>query len=483
MSSLLARSSVAAPGGRVRGNRVLVAGGFAFAAVLASYLVYAAIHPGYWTLYPADLAVYRDGGLIVRQMPPTYDPHLNSPLYDWPASNTALNFTYTPFAGLVFALVSFVPWSVLPRLSQVINIVALVAAIWFTAGALDYRGRVRLGVALLGSAAVFWIEPVFRTIFLGQINLILMAVIIWDLTQPDTARSRWWKGAATGFAAGIKLVPLIFVPYLLLTRKFRQAAMAGAAFAVSVILGFVILPGDSTEWWSDGLFYQDGRTGFPGWGGNQSLRGIVTRLAGSVNGGTVAWAVLAVVVIVAGLLAAAVLDRAGHRMLGLLTVALTGLLASPISWDHHWVWVAPGVVVAGHYAVRAWRSGNRRGAWALGALGAGMLVLFAPWPGSLWGYPITGAGTFNLGLIWAAPNSPVTYYMANGDRSWFAEYHWQFLQALAGNAYVLCGLALFALLLVTALRVGGREGVRAVVRLGREERSFGTEGAASLMHP
>ena len=57
-------------------------------------------------------------------------------------------------------------------------------------------------------------------------------------------------------------------------RKFRQAALACAGFAFTVLLGFVILPKDSTKWWFDGLFAQGGRTGFEGWAGNQSLQGI-----------------------------------------------------------------------------------------------------------------------------------------------------------------------------------------------------------------
>ena len=31
---------------------------------------------------------------------------------------------------------------------------------------------------------MFWTEPVLRTIYLGQVNLVLMALIIWDLGQP-----------------------------------------------------------------------------------------------------------------------------------------------------------------------------------------------------------------------------------------------------------------------------------------------------------
>src|SRR5262249_21623974 len=155
-----------------------------------------------------------------------------------------------PFAAITFALISFVPWWLSQQLSVAVDIIALLTALWLTLGGLGYRkDRVRLGVTLLAAAAVFWTEPVLRTIYLGQVNLVLMALFIWALGQPDTLRksgkSRWWKGFGTGLAAGIKLVPLIFIPYLLLAGKFRQAAMACAGFAVSVLLGFAILPRDS----------------------------------------------------------------------------------------------------------------------------------------------------------------------------------------------------------------------------------------------
>ena len=216
MSSVLERRGAAARAGSVNKTRFLVAGIVAFAAVLGFWVWYAHRHPLGYTLFPVDLGVYRDGGLIVRHISPPYDAKLANPLYDWPLNDQSLKFTYTPFAALVFAVVSFVPWSVLPRLSQLVNIAALLVATWCTMSALGYRDRrVLAGGALLGAAAGLLTEPVFRTLYLGQINLILMALIIWDLRQKE---SRWWMGIATGFAAGVKLVPLIFIPYLLLTR-------------------------------------------------------------------------------------------------------------------------------------------------------------------------------------------------------------------------------------------------------------------------
>jgi alpha-1,2-mannosyltransferase len=455
------RQQAATPARQVREAWLLGAGAAAFGIAVALYAIYAAIHPGSWTLDPVDLGVYRSGGLIVRHIRPVFDPRLAAPLYDWGGyGSLGLKFTYTPFAAIVFAVVSCIPWSVLPKLSVGVNIVALVAALWFTFGGLGYRDRprVRLAATLLASGAVLWTEPVIRTMYLGQVNLVLMALIIWDLCQPDTEASRWWKGAGVGIAAGIKLVPLVYIPYLILTRKFRQAFMVCVGFAFTVLLGFAIQPSDSVKWWFHGLFFQGGRTGFTGWEGNQSLRGIITRFIGSIAGANTDWLIVAALVGILGIVCAAMLDRAGHQMAGLLAAALTGLLLSPISWDHHWVWIAPGVAVAGHYAVRAWRSSRAR-AWAWWALAGGIVALYGAWPGSLWGEP-TDLGPFSLGIIWQPPNTdPATYYKY-GDQPWFVEYHWHGIELLTGNAFVLGGLALLALLAVWAwkLWIGVLEG-------------------------
>ncbi|MGH3293079.1 MAG: glycosyltransferase 87 family protein, partial [Trebonia sp.] len=253
-------------------------------------------------------------------------------------------------------------------------------------------------------------------------------------------------------AAGIKLIPLVFIPYLLLTRRFRAAMTAAGTFAGTVVLGFLVVPHDSSDWWLHGLFFNGSRTGFIGWGGNQSLRAILTRFAGSIHGATAAWMVAALLAAVVGLASAVLLDRAGHAMLAILATALVGLLDSPISWDHHWVWVVPGMMAAAHYAWRAWQAGKRRAAGWCAALAGALLLIFAAWPGALWSVPVTGSGDFTNGLIWAGPNSRVTQYMLSGDNPGFLEYHWRGLQNLSGNAFVLTGVALLVLLAVVAVR-------------------------------
>jgi alpha-1,2-mannosyltransferase len=432
-------------GSTVPTRRLLAAGVAAFGVALAVYVGYVLTHATTQWMRPVDLRVYRDAGLIVRQIRPLYHPHLAAPLYQWPGYLN-LKFTYPPFAGMVFTVLSWTSFWWVARISVGVNILALLATIWWTLGGLGYRsGLARAGLTLLLAAPLFWIEPVQRTLFLGQIELVLMALVVWDLFQPDR---RWWKGAGVGVAAGIKLVPLIFIPYLLLTRRFRQAAVAAGTFVVTVLLGFAVLPADSRKWWFGGLFLQGDRTGFVGWEGNQSLQGFITRLAGSVASGTPIWLVTAVVVGVAGLVCAAIVDRAGHPVAGAAACALTGLLISPISWDHHWVWIVPITVALVVYAVRA---ASAAGRWAAAGAAFGLVAVFGAWPGSLWSLPANTGGYFE-GLIWMPPVTDPELYFRLGDRPSYAEYHWHGLQLLTGNAYVLAGIALFVLVVVAAVR-------------------------------
>jgi alpha-1,2-mannosyltransferase len=441
-----------------RETRLVIAGVVAFAAVVVSWVVYDVVSGKGGALNPVDLTVYRDGGLIVRHVRPYYDPHAGHPLYDWGGySSLALKFTYTPFAAVAFAVVSFIPMKALEVLSVIVNIASLLVALWFTLRALGYADRrVRFGAMLVAAGVTFWLQPVVRTIYLGQINLLLMAGIIWDLTQPEfttNGKRRWWAGAVTGVAAGIKLVPLIFIPYLVLTKRFREAAMNVAGFAVTVAIGFAFLPNDSSQWWLHGMIFNDGnRTGFTGWAGNQSLRGLITRLSGSINAGTKPYFVAGFVAVVVGILAAVLIDRAGHRMAAILTVALTGLLFSPISWDHHWVWVAPGVVVVWHYTVRAWRAGEKWRARWLAAIGAGIIFVFAAWPDAIWenGRYLS---KFSLGFLWAQKNTSPKEFSQHGDKPQYVEYHWHGFQLLWGNIYILAGMALMLILAGIAIRL------------------------------
>ena len=128
-------------------------------------------------------------------------------------------------------------------------------------------------LAAFAIAAVgLWLEPVAMTLFFGQINLVLLALVVGDLALPDRIKG---KGIGIGLAAGIKLTPLIFIPYLLFTRRVKAAAVSALTFAVTVGLGFALLPHASAVYWG-GKFTRPGSKPFHL--DNQSLNGVILRL-------------------------------------------------------------------------------------------------------------------------------------------------------------------------------------------------------------
>jgi alpha-1,2-mannosyltransferase len=425
----------ASPSGLNRDTWLLVGGLVAFGAALLWFAYSAASRPG-WGLSPVDMGVYRDAGLVVRHVPPLYHPHLASPLYDRFLYNGE-PFDYPPFAALPFALMSYLSLRALAELAAVVDVIAVLGAIWVTFGALGYqRGAGRAGLTLLTAAALFYIEPVQRTMYLGQVEIVLMALIMWDMCQPD---SRRWKGAGVGLAAGVKLLPLLFIPYLLLTRRFRQAAVAAGAFVATLIIGFIVLPRDSWQWLAQRLFLKANVRIDLHWSGNQSLMGILLRSVGPHVHAQ--WLAAAVIVIILGTAGAVLLDRAGHRVVAVLMIALTTLLVSPLSWDDHWVWVVPAVPVLISYALRA------RGAprWAWLGLAAAITAVFAAWPDS-W----LGRSNGLTGILFVPPQ----HYRPQGGP--WPEVGWHGWQLIVGNAWVLIGLLAFVTLLLTGVRQAGR---------------------------
>jgi alpha-1,2-mannosyltransferase len=430
---------------------LLPAGAALLVAVLAAWIADLVTHLSYLAAM-RDLVVYRDGGLIVRHVSPAYDAHRASPLYDWVGQH-GVQFTYPPFAAVLFSVASVLSWTAMRWAMTLASLAALGLSLWLVFGALGYRDRkaIRLGATLGVSALALATEPVQQTLSLGQVNLLLMLLVAADLLTGGAlvpgGRTRWWHGIGIGVAAGVKLTPLIFVPYLLLTRRYRQAATACGVFAATVALGYAILPGDSGTYWANGLFLKANRIVFLGTRGNQSLRGVLTRLAGSVSAGTVPWIAAAVLVAVAGLVAAALLDRARQPVPAMLACALTGLLVSPLSWDHHWVWVAPGMALLAHLGAVAGRRAVRAAWWSAGTV---LFLVFACWP-QFWN--LGQSGLTPAGLGWYAPGT----YFATGSKPWYHEFHWHGLQLLAGNSAVLAGLACLAALVVAAVRGLARE--------------------------
>ena len=330
--------------------------------------------------------------LAVYLLPGLPDPAAHWPLwdvrvYEWGGQQAAagggalyvpgarFSFTYPPFAAVLFAAFSGASAWTLKAALTAGSLIALPVLCGQSLDAVGVKRRPEIVFAV--SALVLQTWPVAYTLHLGEINLILAALIGADLLRREDGA--WWQGAGTGLAAGVKLTPLIFVAYLALTGRLRAAAVAAGTFAVTVAAGFGGLPGPSRTFWLGGLFYDQHRIGNPANPSDQSLAGAVARLAGTADPPRQWWLVAVFAVGLAGLAVAVWAHRRGYRMAGFGCCAVTGLLVSPISWTHHWVWAVPVLV---WLITAAWR--RRSAAWALAAATAA--VVFSdytplPWPG------------------------------------------------------------------------------------------------------
>jgi alpha-1,2-mannosyltransferase len=290
-----------------------------------------------------DLHVYRTGASAVLHSQWLYGIRLRG-----------LPFTYPPFAAVVLTPFSVVPWWLAVTLMLVANTVATPVMFYLAlrlrpvAGWLSRQDAARLamGVAVLA----IWLEPAYTTFAFGQVNILLTVMVLVDLVLPDDSR---FKGIATGVAAGIKLIPLIFVVYLAATRRVRAAAVASAAFGATIAVGYAVVPAASQYYYGDLNFLRSGRVAQVSNDWNQSLLGAIARAIGREPGSL--WFIAVFVVAVAGLALAIQAGRRGDEALGFSLCAVTALLVTPISWTHHWVMALPALLIA---ALAAWR---RRG--------------------------------------------------------------------------------------------------------------------------
>ncbi len=262
-----------------------------------------------------------------------------------------LPFTYPPFAAVVFTPLAMVPWSFAVGLMFAAN-TAATPVMFYLALRLkpvaDWLGRADAArLALAVAVIAIWLEPVYTTFAFGQVNILLTVMVLIDLTLPDKSAS---KGVATGIAAGLKLIPLIFVLYLAATRRMRAALVALGSFAATIAVGYAVVPHASQYYWADLTFLDTNRISRLSNDWNQSLLGAVSRTFGYEPGAR--WLLPVGAIGLAGLALAARAGRQGNDATGYGLCAVTGLLVSPISWTHHWVMAVPALLLA---VLAVWR--------------------------------------------------------------------------------------------------------------------------------
>ncbi|BDH56245.1 glycosyltransferase 87 family protein [Tsukamurella sp. PLM1] len=282
-------------------------------------------------------------------------------LYDFALSDYTpqqpLPFTYPPFAGLFFYPLRFLPFPVVA-----VGWVALTAGLLFLVirmclailaagrGAPSRLGDVPRELPLLWTAAALWIDPVRTNLDYGQINVVLMTLGVWaaylvartapgPALAPRPAKVDGASGLLIGVAAGIKLTPAVGGLFLLARGRVWAAACSAVTFGATVGISYLLLPAETRRYFTV-LLGDTGPIGDPAKPDNQAMRGAMSRFVGYDVGTGAVW-VVAVAIAAALLFAAWWVVRRGDALIALVLVQYLGLMASPISWIHHFVWIVP----------------------------------------------------------------------------------------------------------------------------------------------
>ncbi|HEX8495819.1 MAG TPA: glycosyltransferase 87 family protein, partial [Actinomycetales bacterium] len=322
------------------------------ALVLTGMLIYTHGYHIDLEVYRLGVATWLAGGDMYGPLPPTL-------------SGLALPFIYPPFAAMVLLPLEMLPWTAAWIALYAVSVSSVAVTLYVVARRLWPEGG-RPGALSVASAALpvaLVLEPVLETVKFGQVNLVLMALVAVDCLAE---RTRWPRGLLVGIAAAIKLTPAAFVLFFLLRGDRRAAVVTVVTAAAATGLGFAVDPASSARYWFGGpaagisgsVFYT-----------NQTIQAVLARAEVPALAAKAVWFAATVALLV---LIVPVVRRA-ELALALVTVAGFALLVSPTSWSHHWVWIAPALLVVVAQAVRLGSRG-----WAAAA--AVLVVTFTVAP-------------------------------------------------------------------------------------------------------
>jgi len=320
--------------------------------------------------YHQDLDAYLAASRAIWHGQPLYAPFLHHP---FPDAALRPAYIYPPVFALLVAPVGLLSDAAANIVWLVLGQVALVAALVITLRWL--RPPLWAVTGILCATATFyplWIDGVQ-----GQANLLVLLLVTAAIAGIVQGKPK--LGVALGVAAALKLTPLFLLAWLLLDRRFREAAWMLGAF-IGVTAAAALVRFDDTQ-----VFF---RQVLPALArgtaiyANQSLQGVTARVA-TDNPYTQPWTLVpwASVVAVIGIAALTGLWFVRTRRQPALLRAAAFLpllpLASSVTWPHHLVILLP-VIWYGFIAIAG------RG-WPLPAtIAMGLLLLLfsvvARWP-------------------------------------------------------------------------------------------------------
>lgn len=256
-----------------------------------------------------------------------------------------LPWVYPPFALAPLAPLALLPFSAGLIVLYLLDLLAIGGTLYLVTrhlwSAVGRRGALAVATVLL--PLTLFLEPVYASFGLGQVNILLMGLVMADCLAESP---RWPRGLLIGIAAAIKLTPAAFLLFLLFRKDYRASVVAVASGVLATLAGFALNYSAAVEYW----FGKGPAHGVSGsaFHTNQSIMGALARLELPATAQNGLWVVLSAGVAVAVVFAI----RRVEPVLAVLANALLALLISPTSWSDHWVWVAPGLLVLLAYAVR-----------------------------------------------------------------------------------------------------------------------------------
>jgi alpha-1,2-mannosyltransferase len=353
-----------------------------------------------------DLHVYVGGAGMLEHPGTLYDYVYADQTPDFP-----LPFTYPPFAAIVFYPLHLLPFALVAFCWQLGIVAALYGVVRISQRLLGCKDS---RTAMLWTAVCIWIEPLRSTFDYGQINVLLVVAVLYAVYS-----TRWWvSGLLVGLATGVKLTPAASGLYFVGARRWAAVACSAVVFFGTVGVSWLII-GDETRYYFTELLGDASRVGPIGTSFNQSWRGGISRILGHDAGyGPFVLAGIAMTAVLA-VLAWRAIGGASDRLGAIVVVQLFGLLLSPISWTHHWVWLIPLMIWLLHGPLR-----ERLAARVLGWGWLALTLIGVPWLLS-----------FAQPTIWVIP------------RPWYL--------AWAGLIYIVATLATLAWIVSTGSRRSG----------------------------
>ncbi|HEV3281003.1 MAG TPA: glycosyltransferase 87 family protein [Acidimicrobiales bacterium] len=277
--------------------------------------------------YGLDLKVYRGS---VQAWHRGLNP------YDGTYTASRLDFTYPPFALLVLSALAWGSFAVTQWLLWAVSIAAATASVVIVLRDRGVAGGSRLWCASFAwtGAAVLVLEPARSGLDYGQIEFVLMFLVVADLLAIPAP----FRGVVVGVASAIKLTPLVFLIVLLTRRDWASTVRALVSFVVWTAFTWLLWPAESRVFWRNDVI-QTSRVGNVTDPSNQSWNAVVHRPPFPATGSTAVWLLLSGLTLVIATVIAWRCTRTGRQAFAVIAIAFAGLLVSPISWSHHWVWV------------------------------------------------------------------------------------------------------------------------------------------------